>query len=45
MIWKLSAFLNKNFPGVLTLLQNFTLLEWIGLFGLTYFLFSVTFFS
>jgi hypothetical protein len=41
MGWRLNAFLNKNFPRVLSVLQNYTLLEWIITFGLGYIIFIV----
>jgi hypothetical protein len=41
MGWRLNAFLNKNFPRVLGVLQNFTVMEWIVTFGLMYIIFIV----
>jgi hypothetical protein len=41
MGWRLNAFLNKNFPRVLSVLQNYTILEWVITFGIMYIIFIV----
>lgn len=33
MWWRISAWLYKNFPDFLTVLQKFTILEWLAIFG------------